>query len=78
MANIRAAYAEVTADYLTNGNKSATATAAAKQKQSGWQNTEFGKIYTRVNGTEKSIPVSAKTSGNYTIKIDKDGNVSVN
>jgi len=78
MSNLRAAYAEVTANYLANGAKTATsgstkttATVTAKQTQSGWQNTENGKLYVRVNGSEKSITIAAKKNGStWTVSID--------
>lgn len=78
MSNVRAAYAEVVADYLANGATSAgSATVSARQKQAGWQNSENGTLYTRVNGVESSVPFSAKTSGDYTIAITTSGSVSV-
>ena len=66
MSNLRAAYAEVTANYLANGAKTASkgstktsATVTVKQTQKSWQNTENGKLYVRVNGSEKTISVPA-------------------
>ncbi len=75
MSNLRAAYAEVMADYLANGAPSTgtmpTATVTARQTQDGWQNSENGKLYVRVNGTEGAIDVAAKTSGaTWTVTID--------
>ena len=79
MSNLRAAYAEVMANYLANGaqtgaantDSATTATVAARQTVSGWQNPANGTLYTRVNGSEGSVSVSAKTSGNnWTIEID--------
>ena len=77
MSNMRAAYAEVMATYLANGSKvgstsstNCTATVKARQTQSGWQNTENGKLYVRVNGAEKPISFAAKkASASWTIKI---------
>ena len=72
MSNLRAAYAEITANYLANGAVTADAGSNAtkaevklRQTQSGWQNTENGKLYTRVNGQEGSlqIPDTAVGSG---------------
>lgn len=78
MSNVRSAYAEVVAEYLTT-NAAASATVSAKQQQPNWQNTENGKLATRVNGTESGVTFSAKTSGNsYTVAIDASGNVTVN
>ena len=68
ISNVRAAYAEVVAQYLLDG-KETSATVTAKQGQAGWQG-ESGTLVTRVNGSESTITYSAKTSGNsYTIKI---------
>ena len=82
MSNIRAAYAEVVADYLSTGAKSSkTATVTPRQTVSGWQNTENGKLYTRVSGVEKSVTVAAKTAGggnHYSVKISASGTVTVN
>ena len=78
MSNVRAAYAEVVADYLAGGAvKGGSATVSARQKQDDWQNTENGTLYTRVNGTEGSVKFSAKTAGNYTVKISDSGVVTV-
>ncbi len=72
MSNLRAAYAEVVATYLSDGaTGTPSATVTARQTQSGWQNTQNGKLQVRVNGAEKTITVSAKTSGNtWTLKIN--------
>ena len=79
MSNVRAAYAEVVADYLASGaTTGGSATVTARQKQSGWQNTENGTLYTRVNGTEGSVKFSAKfNDGTYTVAINNSGVVSV-
>ncbi len=66
MSNLRAAYAEVIAEYLSNGaktNSKTTATVTARQTVSGWQNTENGKLQVRVNGAEKEISAAAKING---------------
>ena len=79
MSNLRAAYAEVMANYLANGGKtgsvgteSATvATVNARQTQSNWQNPTNGSLTVRVNGTEGVIAVNAITSGGtWTVSID--------
>ena len=71
MSNLRAAYAEVMAEYLSNGaTGTPTATVTARQTQDGWQNTENGKLIVRVNGTEKEVTVAAKTAGStWTLTI---------
>ena len=43
-ANIRAAYAEVMTEALTNPDAAKTIPVALKQTQSGWQNTEIKDI----------------------------------
>lgn len=70
MSNLRAAYAEVVANYLANGAKTGstpstttTATVTARQAQSGWQNPDNGKLQVRVNGVEKQISAAAKVNG---------------
>ena len=67
MSNLRAAYAEVMATYLANGAKvgstastNCQATVTARQTQTGWQNTENGKLIVRVDGQEKSITAAAQ------------------
>ena len=72
MSNLRAAYAEVMAEYLSNGaTGTPTAIVTARQTVDGWQNTENGKLIVRVNGTEGEVTVPAKVSGaQWTITID--------
>lgn len=40
-ANIRSAYAEVSADMLTNDSSDKTVEVTAKQKKAGWQGTDY-------------------------------------
>ncbi len=79
MSNVRAAYAEVMADYLADGATSAhSATVSARQGQAGWQNSENGTLYARINGTETPITVPAATTGSqYTVSITTSGSVTV-
>ena len=72
MSNLRAAYAEVMAEYLSNGaTGTPTAKVTARQTQDGWQNTENGKLIVRVNGSESEVSVAAKKNGaEWTITID--------
>ena len=72
MSNLRAAYAEVMAEYLSNGaTVTPTATVTARQTQPDWQNTENGKLQVRVNGSEGTVTVAAKTSGStWNVTID--------
>ena len=79
ISNIRAAVAEVTTQYLADGaQKSFSATVTPQQKQSGWQNSNNGKLYTRVDGVEKSVTVPAKTASAYKVTISASGAIAVN
>ena len=78
MSNVRAALAEVTTEFLTNGGKAASASVTAKQQQTSWQNAENGTVYTRVNGSEKPVSFNAVTvGGNYSIGIDTSGDIHI-
>ncbi|MBR3234725.1 MAG: prepilin-type N-terminal cleavage/methylation domain-containing protein [Atopobiaceae bacterium] len=79
ISNVRAAYAEATADYLATGAKEAkTATAPVQQKEAGWQmGADQAVIHSRVNGTDTPVSIPAKTSGQYTVTVAADGTVSV-
>ncbi len=68
IANVRSAYANIVAAYITEGvDQSMTVTA--KQAQDGWQG-EPGVLMTQIDGVEGSVAIPAKTSGNsYTVKI---------
>ena len=82
MSNLRAAYAEVMATYLANGAKVGStdstkceATVTSRQTKGGWQNTENGKLYVRVDGKESVVSVTAKvaksgSAGQWTVKIN--------
>ncbi len=78
LANIRAAYAELTADYLTKGSDSTTGetdsrTVPVTQKTAKWQCDDDSNT-TKI---ASSVDVPAKTSGDYTVEISKDGTVTV-
>ena len=80
MSNVRAAMAEVTTQYLADGAKSSySAHVTAQQTQASWQNSNNGKLWTRVDGSEKSVTVPAKVAGGsgYTVTISKSGTVTV-
>lgn len=68
-ANIRSAYAELVADYLTE-SAAASKTVAAKQTQENWSITPD---FPAALGTVPAVTAP----GSYTISIDADGNVSV-
>ena len=71
MSNLRAAYAEIMAEYLSNGaTGTPTATVTARQTVASWQNTQNGKLQVRVSGQEKTIDVPAKVaSSQWTLTI---------
>ncbi len=77
-ANVRAAYADVMAQYLTDADSGASMTVSARQTQSGWQGPS-GTITTQVDGSEGQLQYSAKTTGNdYSIAITSAGSVTIN
>lgn len=76
MSNVRAAYAEVMANYLANGAQTASsgstktvATVSIRQAQKNWQNTQNGKLQVRVNGEEKSVAVPSYDGTNKHWKV---------
>ena len=69
LANIRAAYAELTADYLQNDVAKEIAVPVT-QKQTGWQGST-----SKVAG---SVAVPELTSGSYYVSINASGSVTVN
>lgn len=76
-ANVRSAYAQVMAEYLTNADTSHQMKVKARQTQPSWQGPA-GVITTQVDGTEGTISYDAKTTGSYTVKITKSGTVTIN
>ena len=77
LANVRSAYAELVAKYLTD-EESDTISVTAQQKQSKWQNNhDSGVAYigTSIGSTGK-IEVPWSTKG-YTVSISDKGIVSV-
>ena len=76
IANVRSAYANIVAAYITEGTEQSMQ-VTAKQAQTGWQG-ESGVLMTQVDGKEGSIAFSAKTSGStYNVKINESGSVSI-
>ena len=69
-ANIRSAYAEVIADYLTS-NSAASVTVTKKQTQSGWVNSD-----TEIAGIAVS-EIDAGGSGSVTVSVDSQGNITI-
>ncbi len=77
-ANVRSAYADVMAQYLTNADNSYSMTVSASQTQDSWQGPA-GTITTQLDGSESHISYSAKTKGNnYTVSITSAGVVTIN
>ena len=67
-ANIRSAYAEVSADLLTDDSSNKTVEVPAKQKKADWQGTNYSKDST-IGGQH----VDASIKG-WTVAADKDNN----
>ena len=77
IANVRSAYANIVAAYITDA-KPQSMQVTAKQAQPGWQG-ESGVLMTQVNGKEGSISFNAKTSGQkYNVQINESGKVTIN
>ena len=75
VANVRSAYADVVAAYITEG-KDQSMTVTAKQTQSGWQGTP-GVIMTQIDGVESSYAFDAKTNGEkYGVSITAESGQS--
>ena len=79
LSNIRAAYAEVVADYLGCGAttaKSATV-STIRQGTAGWVISN-PKLYTRISGKEASVTIpDIKTGNKVTVTISAGGTVTV-
>ena len=80
LANIRSAYAEQMAAYLTNDSNAAIAdiSVPVTQTQANWQiDGNQAKTTIAEGHTGAGVEVPAATSGNYTVKISSDGVVTV-
>ena len=77
-ANVRSAYAEVIAAYLTDG-AAHEMTVTAQKRNDSW-NTGYGSFVGQVNGSESTINIPAGTTSGaeYTISITSAGSVTVN
>lgn len=72
-ANVRSAYADVMADYITEKGEYSR-TVPAEQEQEGWQDENAGKITTQIDGVEKIYIFAAKTTGeSYTVTVTPPG-----
>lgn len=70
-ANIRSAYAEVSADLLSDDASTKTVTVKAKQKKEGWQGTDYSDK--DKDNTIGGQHVDPSTKG-WTVAADKDNN----
>ena len=77
IANVRSAYANIVAAYITEGTDQSMQ-VTAKQAQTGWQG-ESGVLMTQVNGVEDSvaIPGTHINGAKYTVKITTSGGAAV-
>lgn len=66
MANLRAAYAEVVAEYLEKGT-TATRTISATQTKSGWEDGKVVDI-----GDVKNVSAPSKKGASWEVKYDAD------
>lgn len=74
LANIRSAYAEQMAAYLTGDNKTdiPAINVPVKQTVANWQSNNNQATITIAEGQAgKGITVTAKTTGNYVVAVDK-------
>jgi len=77
-ANVRSAYADVMAQYLTNADSPYSMQVKSRQTQNSWQGP-VGTITTQVDGKESEITYDAKTNGaSYTVAITTSGSVTIN
>ena len=75
-ANIRSAYAEVSANYLTadtDAKKVTSEDVTLTQQRGGWQDTAI-KLPEKLTVAKDATPIA---KGTATIAIDKDGNVTL-
>ena len=68
-ANLRAAYAEASADLLTNDASTFSTHVAAKQTKADWQGTDYSATGNEIGG----ISVAASTKG-WTVGVDTTNN----
>ncbi len=81
LSNIRSAYAEAVAEYLSNGATSATSAKVGQvqQKSASWQmGADNAVLNTRVNGSESKVSVSAwdGAATGWTVTVASDGTVT--
>ena len=76
IANIRSAYATLVAKYLEDNAANSIDVPAIGQADTSWHIAN-NKLETMVNGSIVEVSVTAKTSGNYKVAINANGDVSV-
>ncbi len=75
IANVRSAYANVVAAYITDGSDHSMS-VTAKQKQNGWQG-ESGVLMTQIDGKEGSIKIPEYAGqSTYTVKVGNSGSTA--
>lgn len=81
ISNIRSAYAEAMAEYLSSGADDAYySEVSLKQQLDGWQNKENNTLYTRINGEEKPVTIDDSIVGKdktVYVNVAADGAVTV-
>ena len=81
ISNIRSAYAEAMAEYLSSGADDAYySEVSLKQQLDGWQNKENNTLYTRINGEEKPVTIDDSIVGKDKtayVNVAADGTVTV-
>jgi type II secretory pathway pseudopilin PulG len=81
ISNIRSAYAEAMAEYLSSGADDAYySEVSLKQQLDGWRNKENNTLYTRINGEEKPVTIDDRIVGKdktVYVNVAADGTVTV-
>lgn len=81
ISNIRSAYAEAMAEYLSSGADDAYySEVSLKQQLDGWQNKENNTLYTRINGKEEPVTIDDSIVGKdktVYVNVAADGTVTV-
>lgn len=71
IANVRAAYANVVAKYIVEGNSDGSMEVSALQGQSGWQTEDGGQFTEHINGVESKFSITAVTKpGKYIVGVE--------
>ena len=76
LANIRAAYATIVAEYIDGNEDVGAIEVPVTQKKAGWQSTEDGTAYlqTMVDGTIGKVSIPGEISGkkSYVVAVNPD------